>query len=474
MLRVTDYKQTVNLPQTDFPMKADLARREPEQLARWQQQDIYQRMREVARGRPPFVLHDGPPYANGAIHLGHAVNKILKDIIVKSQSLDGRDAPYVPGWDCHGLPIELAVEKKHGKPGRSSMPRSFALPAAPLRRRRSIRSAPTFKRLGVFGDWAHPYLTMDPRYEAQQIRALGQHHSQRPSVSRRQARALVPGLPLGAGRGGGRIRGPRLPGDRRGLRACSRSPSLRGARHLPVARLGARVALVIWTTTPWTLPANEAVALRDDFDYVAVALTADAARGAAFAAPRVLVVAAGLLEATLARYGVQTDQAQTLGSFKGHVLEGLHARASLPAAAGAGGARRARDARCRHRRRAHRARAWPGGLSRRPALRAAGGATRSDRTAASLPDTPLVGGAAHPEGQRGDHRGARAARRAAAPGEAASQLPALLAASLAGDLPGHAAVVHQHGSARAARARAARHPRRCAGRPPGASSASPA
>src|SRR6204780_1515350 len=115
--RVVDYKTTINLPQTDFPMKADLAKREPAQLQRWHELQIYQRMREVARGRPTFVLHDGPPYANGVIHLGHAVNKILKDIVVKSRSLDGRDAPYVPGWDCHGLPIELAVEKKHGRPG---------------------------------------------------------------------------------------------------------------------------------------------------------------------------------------------------------------------------------------------------------------------------------------------------------------------------------------------------------------------
>ncbi len=170
---VTDYKQTVNLPQTDFPMKADLARREPAQLQRWNEQRIYQRMREVSRGRPPFVLHDGPPYANGVIHLGHAVNKILKDIIVKSRTLDGCDAPYIPGWDCHGLPIELAVEKKHGKPGQKLDAAGFRAACRAFAAAQVDAQRADFKRLGVFGDWDHPYLTMDPRYEAQQIRALG-------------------------------------------------------------------------------------------------------------------------------------------------------------------------------------------------------------------------------------------------------------------------------------------------------------
>ena len=122
---MTDYKTTVNLPQTDFPMKADLARREPEMLAWWEAQDIYGQLRKAARGRPRFALHDGPPYANGAIHIGHAANKILKDFIVKSRSLDGCDSPYIPGWDCHGLPIELQVEKKHGRVGQKLDARAF-------------------------------------------------------------------------------------------------------------------------------------------------------------------------------------------------------------------------------------------------------------------------------------------------------------------------------------------------------------
>ena len=122
---MTDYKHTINLPQTAFPMKADLSQREPAAVRAWDEQGTYAKLREVARGRPRFVLHDGPPYANGAIHIGHAVNKILKDIVVKSRSLDGYDSPYIPGWDCHGLPIELQVEKKHGRPGHKLDARAF-------------------------------------------------------------------------------------------------------------------------------------------------------------------------------------------------------------------------------------------------------------------------------------------------------------------------------------------------------------
>src|ERR1700726_769945 len=170
---VADYKHTINLPNTGFPMKADLANREPAMLAAWERNGVYEKIRNIAKGRPAFVLTDGPPYANGVIHLGHAVNKILKDIVVKSRTLDGRDAPYIPGWDCHGLPIELAVEKKYGKPGQKLDAAGFraacrAFAAAQVEAQRA-----DFKRLGVFGDWDRAYLTMDPRYEAQQIRALG-------------------------------------------------------------------------------------------------------------------------------------------------------------------------------------------------------------------------------------------------------------------------------------------------------------
>src|SRR6188508_343943 len=152
-------------------MKADLAQREPKQLAKWEENDLYGKLRSIARGRPRFVLHDGPPYANGALHLGHAVNKVLKDIIVKSRTLDGFDAPYVPGWDCHGLPIEHAVEKVRGREMKQldakafrQACRDFALEQIDVQRK-------DFIRLGVFGDWFNPYLTLAPTYEAEQLRA---------------------------------------------------------------------------------------------------------------------------------------------------------------------------------------------------------------------------------------------------------------------------------------------------------------
>src|SRR6185312_7293310 len=170
---MADYKHTVNLPQTDFPMKADLAQREPAMVKGWEERRIYEKLRERARGRPRFVLHDGPPYANGAIHIGHAINKILKDIVVKSRGFDGFDSPYVPGWDCHGLPIELQVEKKHGRPGHKLDAAAFRAACRAYAQEQIELQRKDFKRLGVLGDWANPYRTMDPRFEAQQLRAFG-------------------------------------------------------------------------------------------------------------------------------------------------------------------------------------------------------------------------------------------------------------------------------------------------------------
>jgi len=171
---MADYKDTLNLPDTPFPMRGDLARREPAWVKEWQEKKLYQRIREAAQGRPKFILHDGPPYANGDIHIGHAVNKILKDIIVRSKTLAGFDAPYVPGWDCHGLPIELQVEKQHGK----------EIPAAKFRelcrdyaQAQIERQKADFIRLGVLGEWDNPYRTMDFKFEADIMRTLGRIHA---------------------------------------------------------------------------------------------------------------------------------------------------------------------------------------------------------------------------------------------------------------------------------------------------------
>src|SRR3989338_2794693 len=173
MIGMSNYKDTLNLPNTTFPMKANLANREPETLQRWQSMDLYGKLRQAGKGRPKFILHDGPPYANGEIHIGHAVNKVLKDIIVKSKVLSGFDAPYVPGWDCHGLPIEMNVEKKVGKAGRKLDAAAFRKACRDYAAKQVERQSADFQRLGVLGDWQHPYLTMDFRFEADIIRALG-------------------------------------------------------------------------------------------------------------------------------------------------------------------------------------------------------------------------------------------------------------------------------------------------------------
>ena len=168
---MTDYKQTLNLLDTTFPMRANLASRELEMLRAWQQKNLYQKIRAASRGRPKFVLHDGPPYANGDIHIGHAVNKILKDIVIKSKTLSGFDAPYIPGWDCHGLPIEHQIEKKHGKHLPADKVRELCRAFA---QQQVERQKADFIRLGVLGDWNQPYLTMNFKTEADIIRSLGQ------------------------------------------------------------------------------------------------------------------------------------------------------------------------------------------------------------------------------------------------------------------------------------------------------------
>ncbi len=170
---MTDYKQTLNLPKTDFPMRGNLANREPKMLADWNQQELYQHIREHSAGRPKFVLHDGPPYANGDIHIGHVVNKVLKDMIVKSKQLAGFDSPYVPGWDCHGLPIENKVEGLIGKPGVKVTEGEFRAKCREYAHEQIANQSTEFQRLGILGDWQAPYLTMNFANEANIVRALG-------------------------------------------------------------------------------------------------------------------------------------------------------------------------------------------------------------------------------------------------------------------------------------------------------------
>ena len=261
---MSDYKDTLNLPQTGFPMKASLAQREPERLKHWQQMDLYAQIRRANAGKPTFVLHDGPPYANGDLHVGHAVNKILKDIIVKSKSLSGFDAPYVPGWDCHGLPIELNVEKKVGKPGHKISASEFRQKCRDYAARQVDGQRDVFKRMGVLGDWDQPYLTMDFGFEANIIRTLGRivenghlHKGFKPvhwctDCGSALAEAEV------------EYKDKQSPAIDVAY-TCKDSAALLTACE---SSYEGPVAVAIWTTTPWTLPASMAVSVHPDLDYV--------------------------------------------------------------------------------------------------------------------------------------------------------------------------------------------------------------
>jgi isoleucyl-tRNA synthetase len=300
---MADYKKTLNLPDTAFPMRGDLAKREPEMLKDWQARRFYERIRKARQGRERFVLHDGPPYANGDIHIGHAVNKILKDIIVKSRSLAGFDAPYVPGWDCHGMPIEVQIEKAHGKhlPTRETQKLARAYATEQVARQKK-----DFIRLGVLGQWDNPYLTMAHGNEADEIRALGVllgkgyvYRGLKPvnwcfdcgsalaeaevEYEDRKDVAIDVGFPFAE---------PQKVAKAFGLAKLADGPGY----------------AVIWTTTPWTLPGNQALNVHPEFDYQLVRTE----RG-------MLILAAELSAACLDRYGLK--QREVLGTCKGAALE---------------------------------------------------------------------------------------------------------------------------------------------------------
>jgi isoleucyl-tRNA synthetase len=310
---MSEYKHTLNLPETSFAMKANLAQREPGMLKRWQEEDVYQQIRDARAGRQKFVLHDGPPYANGDIHIGHAVNKILKDIIVKSKTLSGFDAPYVPGWDCHGLPIELNVEKKVGKAGHKVDAATFREKCREYAYKQVNGQREDFKRLGVFGDWDNPYLTMDFGFEANIIRALGKivdnghlHKGFKPvhwcmDCGSALAEAEV------------EYKDKTSPAIDVAFAAVDRAAML-AAGGLPADTEG-ELNLVIWTTTPWTIPANMAVSLHPELDYVWVSYTRSSGE------TMVVLLADALHESALARYGVEGFT--VIGRCKGAALENL-------------------------------------------------------------------------------------------------------------------------------------------------------
>jgi isoleucyl-tRNA synthetase len=299
-----DYKSTLNLPDTPFPMRGDLAKREPNWVAEWQQRKLYEKIREQSKGRPKFILHDGPPYANAAIHIGHAVNKILKDVVVKSKQLAGYDAVYIPGWDCHGMPIEIFVEKNHGK----NLPAEKLMSLARAHAESQVDLQKTdFMRLGVLGDWDNPYKTMNFATEAAEIRTLGKifdrgyvYRGLKPvnwcfDCQSALAEAEVEyedktSITIDVGF-------PIVDSERDKL-----------AKAFGLAKLpDGPVYAVIWTTTPWTIPANQALNMHAEFDYSLV----ETARGH-------LILAQERVAECLKTYGLE---GKSIATTKGQALE---------------------------------------------------------------------------------------------------------------------------------------------------------
>jgi isoleucyl-tRNA synthetase len=300
-----DYKETLNLPRTDFPMKANLAQREPEMLKKWEEMGIYKKIRETAKGRKPYILHDGPPYANGNIHLGTALNKIIKDIVIKAKNMTGFDGVYVPGWDCHGLPIEHQVDKELG--GKKAA-------MSQVEKRRACRvyaekfvdiQREQFKRLGVFGEWENPYLTMAYPYEAATVAEFGKlylngsvYKGKKPVYWCATCKTALAEAEVEY--------------------ADHSTPSIyvKFAFTSDVSKIlpkltGQKINMVIWTTTPWTIPANLAIAVKDNFIYAAVKIDDE-----------VLIVAKDMLDYCLDAFGFKNKKCEILDEFKGAVLEG--------------------------------------------------------------------------------------------------------------------------------------------------------
>ncbi|MGM0914340.1 MAG: isoleucine--tRNA ligase [Pseudomonadota bacterium] len=300
---MSDYKPTLNLPETDFPMRGMLPKREPERLAQWQQLDLYHRLREARRGRELFVLHDGPPYANGSIHIGHAVNKILKDIIVKSKNLAGFDAPYVPGWDCHGLPIEHKVETTHGKHLAPERARELCREYAAEQIQGQLKD---FVRLGVVGDWDNPYRSMDFANEAGEIRAL---------ADMVEGGYVFKGLKpvnwcfdCGSALAEAEVEYQDKRSDAIDV-AFAVEDSDRLAAAFGLSELPKPAVIVIWTTTPWTIPANQALNMHPEFTYALVDTGS-----------RLLVLAEELVESCLERYGLEGE---VIATAKGTAFDGI-------------------------------------------------------------------------------------------------------------------------------------------------------
>jgi len=306
---MSDYKNTLNLPFTDFPMKANLAQREPEILKKWQDINLYEKLRQQGSTRVRFILHDGPPYANGHIHMGTAINKILKDIVVKSKTLSGFDAPFVPGWDCHGLPIELNVEKKIGKAGHKVSVPDFLHACRDYARNFINIQREEFKRLGVQADWENPYLTMDFKFEANIIRSLAKIYQN--GFIERGYKPVYWCLDCGSALAEAEVeyKDKTSPAIDVRFKVVAEKDFL--ARFDKVEEGKGGISIPIWTTTPWTLPANQAVALNPGLNYVLVEIDGRER----------LLVAFDLLEQVLQRYG--NKEHRVLGTILGEKLEAV-------------------------------------------------------------------------------------------------------------------------------------------------------
>jgi isoleucyl-tRNA synthetase len=303
---MAEYKDTLNLPNTLFPMKASLTTREPEILADWQTKKVYEQIRKARAGCKKFILHDGPPYANGHLHCGHALNKILKDIIIKSKSLSGYDAPFVPGWDCHGLPIELNVEKKIGRVGEKVGIKEFRAKCREYAGSQIEIQREEFERLGVLGDWYNPYITMDSRYEANIVRALGlmiqNGHLQQ------GFKPVHWCMDCGSALAEAEVDYEEKTSSSIDVAFEAVNPQ-EFIAHFPVQDLK-KLIVPIWTTTPWTLPANEAVCLHPDIEYALVDTDA-----------YYLILASDLVESAMARYEISKYTVK--GTVKGKLFEHL-------------------------------------------------------------------------------------------------------------------------------------------------------
>ncbi|MGH8559851.1 MAG: isoleucine--tRNA ligase [Methylococcales bacterium] len=309
-----DYKRTLNLPNTSFPMKADLANREPEQLNQWNKAGLYAQIRERFAGKPKFILHDGPPYANGAIHIGHAVNKVLTDIIVKSKTMSGYDAPYVPGWDCHGLPIELMVEKKIGKPGDQVEPADFRKACRAYAAKQVELQREEFMRLGVFGDWWNPYLSMDFAFEADIIRALGKIGAR--GYIEQGVKPVHWCTDCGSALAEAEVEyeNKHSPAIDVRFRVLDTEDLLSRCHPIPDRAGEGPISVIIWTTTPWTLPANQAVALHPELEYALVQCTIGDQEER-------IILAEALVKDAMLRY--QVEEYKVVAYCKGEALEYL-------------------------------------------------------------------------------------------------------------------------------------------------------